>query len=392
MGVTGGIAAAKSTLLASRLNKAGFDVHVIMSANAQKFVAPLTFRILTGNPVVTDMFDEPEEWDVRHVSLAKRAQLFLVCPATANFLGKAANGIADDMLTTTLMASRCPVVVAPAMNDAMWENAVVRGNVDMLRGLGYVFAGPVQGRLACGTEGPGRMAEPDEIFEVVRHAYFASGRPSLKGMKVLVSAGPTVEPIDPVRYIANRSSGKMGYAIASAAAARGAEVTLVSGPTSLKDPLGLSIIRVETAVQMMDALSSGFDACDAFIATAAVADYKPAEIRKGKMKKGFSEVIDLQLTENPDILKSLSGRKSKQLMVGFAAETEDAIDNAFKKYSRKGLDMIVVNEIGPSNQPFGSEYNLVSIIRGEGNVESLPRMSKAELSHIILDRMMEIRG
>ncbi len=392
MGVTGGIAAAKSTLLASRLNKAGFDVHVIMSANAQKFVAPLTFRSLTGNPVVTDMFDEPEEWDVRHVSLAKRAQLFLVCPATANFLGKAANGIADDMLTTTLMASRCPVVVAPAMNDAMWENAVVRGNVDKLRGLGYVFAGPVQGRLACGTEGPGRMAEPEEIFEVVRHAYFANGRPSLKGMKVLVSAGPTVEPIDPVRYIANRSSGKMGYAMASAAAARGAEVTLVSGPTALKDPLGMSVIRVETAIQMMDALSSGFDGCDAFIATAAVADYRPAENRKGKMKKGFSEDIDLQLTENPDILKSLSGRKSNQLMVGFAAETEDAIDNAFKKYSRKGLDMIVVNEIGPANQPFGSEDNLVSIIRGEGNVESLPRMSKAELSHIILDRMMEIQG
>ncbi len=390
MGVTGGIAAAKSTLLASRLNKAGFDVRVIMTPNATKFVSELTFRSLTGNKVVTDMFEEPEEWDIRHVSLAKKARLAVICPATANFIGKAANGIADDMLTTTIMALGCPVVVAPAMNDAMWANDAVQANVLKLKGLGYVFAGPVTGRLACGTEGLGRMAEPDAIFDVVMHSYLAIGRSSLKGVKLLVSAGPTVEPIDPVRYIANRSSGKMGYALASAAAARGAEVTLVSGPTALSDPLNVEVKRVDTAEQMLKALEDGFEGCDAFVATAAVADYRAKEYSDRKIKKEKAGMKELELVENPDILAKLSSMKGGRLMVGFAAETEDAIESALGKYSKKGLDMIVVNEVNERNQPFGAEDNIVSIITGKGEVESLPRMSKSELSHMILDRISEL--
>lgn len=390
MGVTGGIAAAKSTLLASRLNKAGFDVRVIMTPNATKFVSELTFRSLTGNKVVTDMFEEPEEWDIRHVSLAKKARLAVICPATANFIGKAANGIADDMLTTTIMALGCPVVVAPAMNDAMWANDAVQANVLKLKGLGYVFAGPVTGRLACGTEGLGRMAEPDAIFDVVMHSYLAIGRSSLKGVKLLVSAGPTVEPIDPVRYIANRSSGKMGYALALAAAARGAEVTLVSGPTALPDPLNVEVKRVDTAEQMLKALEDGFEGCDAFVATAAVADYRAKEYSDRKIKKEKAGIKELELVENPDILAKLSSMKGGRLMVGFAAETEDAIESALGKYSKKGLDMIVVNEVNERNQPFGAEDNIVSIITGKGEVESLPRMSKSELSHMILDRISEL--
>lgn len=390
MGVTGGIAAAKSTLLASRLNKAGFDVRVIMTPNATKFVSELTFRSLTGNKVVTDMFEEPEEWDIRHVSLAKKARLAVICPATANFIGKAANGIADDMLTTTIMALGCPVVVAPAMNDAMWANDAVQANVLKLKGLGYVFAGPVTGRLACGTEGLGRMAEPDAIFDVVMHSYLAIGRSSLKGVKLLVSAGPTVEPIDPVRYIANRSSGKMGYALALAAAARGAEVTLVSGPTALPDPLNVEVKRVDTAEQMLKALEDGFERCDAFVATAAVADYRAKEYSDRKIKKEKAGIKALELVENPDILAKLSSMKGGRLMVGFAAETEDAIESALGKYSKKGLDMIVVNEVNERNQPFGAEDNIVSIITGKGEVESLPRMSKSELSHMILDRISEL--
>ncbi|HOH11050.1 MAG TPA: bifunctional phosphopantothenoylcysteine decarboxylase/phosphopantothenate--cysteine ligase CoaBC [Bacillota bacterium] len=390
MGVTGGIAAAKSTLLASRLNKAGFDVRVIMTPNATKFVSELTFRSLTGNKVVTDMFEEPEEWDIRHVSLAKKARLAVICPATANFIGKAANGIADDMLTTTIMALSCPVVVAPAMNDAMWANDAVQANVLKLKDMGYVFAGPVTGRLACGTEGLGRMAEPDAIFDVVMHSYLAIGRSSLKGVKLLVSAGPTVEPIDPVRYIANRSSGKMGYALASAAAARGAEVTLVSGPTALPDPLNVEVKRVDTAEQMLKALEDGFEGCDAFVATAAVADYRAKEYSDRKIKKEKTGIKELELVENPDILAKLSSMKGGRLMVGFAAETEDAIESALGKYSKKGLDMIVVNEVNERNQPFGAEDNIVSIITGKGEVESLPRMSKSELSHMILDRISEL--
>lgn len=390
MGITGGIAAAKASLLASRLTKAGFDVHVVMTANATRFVQPLTFRSLTGNRVVTDMFDEPGEWDVRHVSLAKKARLAVVCPATANFLGKLANGIADDMLTTTLLASRAPLVIAPAMNDAMWAHPAVQDNVRKLASRGAVFAGPVSGRLACGTEGLGRMAEPDDIFEVVRHVYLGKGRPSLSGRRILVSAGPTVEPIDPIRFIANRSSGKMGCAVAMAAAARGAEVTLVLGPSEVHEPLGVRTIRVETAEQMLSALLAHFDGSDSFIATAAVSDYRAKDRSASKLKKDGSGGLELKLEENPDILKTLSMRKGTKLMVGFAAETDDAVENARAKYIKKGLDLIAVNEVGAKNQPFGSDDNLITLLSGDGEPESLPRMGKAEIAHIILDRMVSI--
>jgi len=273
----------------------------------------------------------------------------------------------------------------------MWANPVLQANVVKLRGLGYHFAGPVAGRLACGTEGIGRMAEPDAIFDVVRHVYYSIGRPALKGVNVLISAGPTQEPMDPIRYIANRSSGKMGYSIASAAAARGASVRMVSGPTSLPDPLNVDVDRVETAEEMLRALKAGYGKCDVFIATAAVADYRVKDFSERKLKRAKGEEKALQLVENPDILGELSAIKGSRTMVGFAAETDDAIESALGKYSRKGLDMIVVNEVGENNQPFGSEDNLVSIITGPDEIESLPRMNKAELSHVILDRVAKLR-
>lgn len=388
-GVTGGIAAAKASLLASMLVKSGFDVHVVMTEAACEFVAPLTFRTLTANPVTVDMFAEPDQWNVKHVSLAEAADLFVVAPATANFLGKVASGIADDMLTTTIMATRAPSVIAPAMNTRMYTNPVVQRNIKVLSDLGYRFIGPESGRLACGDVGPGRMAEPERILEYAMHVHEGARRPSFEGRRVVVTAGPTREHLDPVRFLTNRSSGKMGYAIAGAAASRGAQVTLVSGPVSLNVPEGCEMVNVESACQMRDAVVHAASGADLVVSAAAVADYMPADFSESKIKKSAGLSL-LELERTPDIIAELGRAKGGRVLVGFAAETDDLIANALRKLSTKNLDMIVANMVGGADSPFGADHNRVTIIRPERAPEALPAMSKLVLAHEILDRISAI--
>ena len=388
-GVTGGIAAAKATLVASMLVRQGLDLHVIMTESACEFVTPLTFRTLTANPVTVDMFEEPGQWNVKHVSLAQRADIFVIAPATANFLGKVSAGIADDMLTTTVMATRAPVVIAPAMNSVMYGNPIVQRNIASLKALGYMFVGPESGRLACGDMGAGRMASPERIVDFAMHALHGRGRPSLAGRRVLVNAGPTREPIDPVRYITNRSSGKMGYAIAGAAAARGAQVTLVSGPTNLPVPEGCALTPVETADEMYQACMTAAPDADIIIAAAAVADYRPARYSPGKIKKTADD-LHIELVRTRDILAELGQTKGARVIVGFAAETDDLLANAQAKLASKNLDIIVANSVGGEHSPFGSDENTVALLRPGREPEGLPAMSKLALAHEILDRAASI--
>jgi len=388
-GVTGGIAAAKATLAASMLVRRGLDVHVIMTESACEFVTPLTFRTLTANPVTVDMFEEPGEWNVKHVSLAQRADLFVIAPATANFIGKTAAGMADDMLTTTVMAARAPIVIAPAMNTGMYENPIVQRNIASLRALGYMFVGPERGRLACGDTGPGRMAAPERIVDFAMHALHGRARPSLAGRRVLVNAGPTREPIDPVRYITNRSSGKMGYAVAGAAAARGACVTLVAGPTDLPVPEGCALIEVETADEMYNACVAAAPASDIIVAAAAVADYRPASYSGSKIKKTADDLC-IRLARTRDIIAEIARTKGERVIVGFAAETDDLLANAQTKLAAKNLDMIVANVVGGECSPFGSDEDTVTLLRPGLEPEGLPAMSKLALAHEILDRVASI--
>ncbi len=388
-GVTGGIAAAKATLAASMLAGQGLDVHVIMTKSACQFVTPLTFRTLTANPVTVDMFEEPGQWNVKHVALAQRADVFVIAPATANFLGKTVAGIADDMLTTTVMATRAPVVIAPAMNSGMYESPIVQRNIASLKALGYMFVGPESGRLACGDTGAGRMAAPERIVDFAMHALHGRGRPPLAGRRVLVNAGPTREPIDPVRYITNRSSGKMGYAIAGAAAARGAQVTLVSGPTNLPVPEGCALTPVETADEMYQACMTAAPDADIIIAAAAVADYRPARYSPGKIKKTADD-LHIELVRTRDILAELGQTKGARVIVGFAAETDDLLANAQAKLASKNLDIIVANSVGGGHSPFGSDENTVALLRPGREPEGLPAMSKLALAHEILDRVASI--
>ena len=388
-GVTGGIAAAKATLVASMLAGQGLDVHVIMTESACEFVTPLTFRTLTANPVTVDMFEEPGQWNVKHVSLAQRADLFVIAPATANFLGKTAAGIADDMLTTTVMATRAPVVIAPAMNSNMYGNPIVQRNIASLKALGYMFVGPESGRLACGDEGAGRMASPERIVDFAMHVLYGRGRPSLAGRRILVNAGPTREPIDPVRYITNRSSGKMGFAIAGAAAARGAQVTLVSGPTNLPVPEGCALTPVETAEEMYQACMTAAPNADIIIAAAAVADYRPADYSRIKIKKTAGD-MSIELERTRDIVAELGRTKGTRVIVGFAAETNDLLANAQAKLASKNLDIIVANTVGGEKSPFGSDDNTVTLLRPGLEPEALPAMSKLALAHEILDRAASI--
>lgn len=390
-GVTGGIAAAKVSLAASMLVKACVDVHVIMTKSACEFVTPLTYRTITANPVTVDMFAEPDEWNVKHVSLAQSADVFVVAPATANLIGKVASGIADDMLTTTIMATRAPVIIVPAMNTGMYTNPIVQRNIATLTDLGYRFVGPECGRLACGDTGPGRMAEPERIVEYVLHVLEAQGRADLAGLKVVVNAGPTREAIDPIRFISNRSSGKMGYAVAGAAAARGARVTLVSGPVSLSRPEGCEIVAVESAEQMLEATVAAAADADIVVATAAVADYTPAHYSESKLKKGDGE-LSLELARTGDILARLGADRtsSPRVLVGFAAETDDLLANAQAKLARKNLDMIVANRIGGDDSPFGSDSNSVVILRPGHNPEPIGPASKLHIAHAILDRAISV--
>lgn len=387
VGVCGGIAAYKAVEVVSRLKKLGADVDVIMTANAQKFVTPLTFRSLSHRPVVTDMFDEPEYWDIKHISLAKKADLFIIAPATANIIGKLASGIADDMLTTTVVAAKAPVLIVPAMNHDMYSNAIVQQNIEKLKGLGYIFMEPDTGVMAEGTYGKGRLPEPCAIVEAA--AGLLNPSCDLKGLRILVTAGPTRENIDPVRYISNYSSGKMGYAVAEAAAERGADVVLVSGPVSVSAPAGVKLVSVNTAVEMRDAVINEFSDCDAVVMAAAVADYRAAEVSDLKIKKDDDEMI-LRLEKNPDILRELGGLKGGRILAGFCAETDHLVENALKKVEAKNLDMIVANDVTMEGAGFGTDTNIIKIVKRDGSVIDLPLMSKKDAAHKVLDEVRDL--
>lgn len=387
LGVTGGIAAYKAVEVVSRLKKAGASVHVIMTEGATKFVTPLTFRELSANPVAVHMWEEPKTWNVEHIALATLADIFLIAPATANIIGKIANGIADDMLSTTVMATKAPVVIAPAMNTNMYLNAITQQNITKLASLGYRFIEPATGMLACGVEGPGRLAEPSTIVEYVGNLF--NRNCSLQGKKVLITAGGTREPLDPVRYIGNRSSGKMGYALAGAAAARGAEVLLVSGPANLPAPQGVTVIPVESAQQMRDAVLAQYHDADIVIKAAAVADYRCVKQAEHKIKKN-DENLTITLEKNPDILAELGRLKTKQILVGFAAETEQLVAYATEKLNRKNADMIVANNVMLPDAGFNTDTNIVKLLYRDGRIEDLPKMEKTKLAGIILDRICSL--
>ena len=390
IGVTGGIAVYKALDVISALRKKDIEVHVIMTESASKFVNPLTFQSISQNMVVTDMFAEPKAWEIQHISLAQKADLMLIAPATANIIGKVANGIADDMLSTTIMAAAKPkVIFAPAMNTNMYQNRIVQGNIEKLKGYGYEFIEPASGRLACGDIGIGKLADVNTIVERVL-AELSDKEQDLKGKKVLVSAGPTIAPIDPVRYLTNRSTGKMGYAIAEEARDRGAEVILVSGPTNLNPPKNVRIINIKTNEEMKNEIFNNFEWADIVIKSAAVADYKPKEYSKEKIKKGEGD-LNICLTRDNDILKSLGDIKTHQILVGFAAESNDVLKNAEKKLKNKNLDFIVANDITSSDTGFGSEDNKVVIISKNNERLELEKMSKKEVASNIFDMILEKR-
>ncbi|WP_027397174.1 bifunctional phosphopantothenoylcysteine decarboxylase/phosphopantothenate--cysteine ligase CoaBC [Anaerovibrio lipolyticus] len=389
LGVTGGIAAYKSVDLASRLRKAGANVHVIMTKGAQNFVTPLTFREITGNSVTTTMWGEVTNHNVEHIALANLADLVIVAPATANFIAKCAIGMADDMLTTTLLATKAPIFFAPAMNSNMYENQLTQKNIDVLIESGWNFIPPESGHLACGTDGVGRMPEPADILDFVRFTMaFAA---DMLGIKVLVTAAGTYEPIDPVRYIGNRSSGKMGYAIAEAAKKRGAEVILVSGPSALTPPEGVEFIGVESAAEMRDAVMEHFSEADMVIKAAAVADYRVRNVSDQKIKKNDEE-LTLVLEKNPDILKELGEKKrAGQILVGFAAETQNLLEYAKAKLEKKNLDMIVANDVSRKDAGFNTDTNVVKLLYRNGAIEELPIMTKHKLADELLNRVLKIK-
>ncbi|MDF2612370.1 MAG: coaBC [Clostridia bacterium] len=384
LGVTGGIAAYKALDIISALRKKGIETHVIMTKNACEFVTPLSFETLSNNEVVTDTFKRTKSWEVEHIALAKRADLFLIAPASANVIGKAAHGIADDMLTTTLMAARCPILFAPAMNTAMYENAIVQENITFLKNKGCYFIEPDSGFLACGDLGKGKLQKVEVIVEEVLS--FLEEKKDLEGKNIMVTAGPTIEAIDPMRYITNHSSGKMGYAIAEAAVKRGANVKLVSGPTNLLCPDGVERINTQSAMDMYETVNQNFQWADVVIKAAAVADYRPAEVSDMKIKKS-GEDIQIRLTRNPDILQSLGAKKGNKILVGFAAETHNLITYAKEKIEKKNLDFIVANNISEENAGFKGDTNIAAIIDKDGVSNQYPMMSKTELANIILDKV-----
>lgn len=389
LGVTGGIAVYKACELLRLLQKRGIDVFVVMTQNACSFVAPLTFETLSGHPVAVDTFDRPQTWEVEHIALAKRADLFLIAPATANIMGKMACGIADDMLSTTVMATRAPVLVAPAMNTGMWENAAVQQNVKTLRARGVEIVAPVSGHLACGDSGAGKLEDVAVIAERACELLFA--KKDMEGLRVMVTAGPSREALDPVRYISNRSSGKMGYAIAQAAQKRGAEVTLLSGPVAIEAPLGVKLVPFTTTQELLDRASELAQEQDLLIQAAAPADYRAKEIAPQKIKKQGGEPMTFTLVENPDVAATLGkAKRSGQVFVGFAAETNDVLAHARDKLARKNLDMIVANDVTRPGAGFDVDTNIVTLITKDGQ-EALPMMSKAEVAQRILDRALALR-
>ena len=390
LGVTGGIACYKSANLASALVKQGANVQVLMTKNATEFIGPHTFESLTGNRVSVDTFDRNYQFQVEHIALADQADLVLVAPATANVLAKLAHGLADDMLTTTILACNCPKIAAPAMNTKMYENPVTQDNLDILRKYGWEIVEPASGRLACGAVGKGKMPEPEDLLETVLHAL--SHEKDMTGLKVLVTAGPTREALDPVRYLTNHSTGKMGYAIAKAAAARGASVTLVSGPVNLKKPPYMEVVDILSAQDMFDAVTSRAPDQDIIIKAAAVADYRPATVAEDKIKKSGTDAdLSLPLARTSDILAWLGEHRAPgQFLCGFSMETRDMVDNSRKKLEKKHIDLIAANNLKQAGAGFGVDTNLLTLIAADGAKE-LPLMSKEEAAHALLDEIMSRR-
>lgn len=388
LGVTGGIAAYKSAEIASRLKKSGINVDVIMSENAQKFIAPLTFQSLTGNKAVTDMFSTDFQPSIEHISLAKKADVILIAPATANIIAKITYGLADDMLSTVVLASKAKLIIAPAMNTQMYENPVTQQNIEILKKRGVIFIDSVEGLLACNDVGKGKMEEPQKIVEITLHNLFKEY--SLSGKKILITAGPTIEDIDPVRFITNRSTGRMGYEIVKEAVRRSAEVTLISGKTNLDIPYGLcEFVPVRSAEDMYREVVARASQNDIVIKSAAVADYRPSILADDKIKKSDDD-LKINLERTKDILFEIGKEKREnQFFVGFAAETKEVISNAKNKIKKKNLDMIVANDVKKDGAGFGTQTNIVTIINSKGEVEELSKMTKSEVASTIFDRIIK---
>ena len=382
LGITGSIAAYKAADIASKLTRAGASVEVVMTDSATRFVAPLTLRSITGRPVVTDMFELASEFSIEHIALAEVADVVVIAPATANIIAKLSAGIADDMLACTVLATKAPIILAPAMNVNMFENPITQENLSKLKARGFTIVDPACGRLASGKIGLGRLAEVDEIIATINQVLGRSG--DIAGKRIVVTAGGTQEPIDPVRHIGNRSSGKMGYAVAEAARDRGAVVLLITAPTSLPQPAGIEVVRVRTAAGMKEAVAEAVAQADVLIMAAAVADYQPQSVAEAKIKKD-SPSLTLELIRTPDILAEVKGNF---IRVGFAAESEDIVANAKQKLEKKQLDIIVANDITDADSGFGADTNKVTLISRDGKVETLPLLSKRELADKILDRVV----
>ena len=390
LGVTGGIAAYKSAEIVSRLRHMGAHVHVIMTKNATEFICPLTFQTLSANQVVTDTFAAPEYWNVEHVALAKLAEVFVVAPATANILAKMAAGIADDMLSTTLLATRAPILAAPAMNTGMWNAPATQANIRTLKSRGVQFIGPDTGPLACGDSGAGRMSEPKEIVETV--GKLLASRKDFTNLRVLITAGATRERLDPVRFLTNDSSGKMGFALAEAARDRGAETTVICGSVSVPAPDGIRIVRIESAEDLLKAMKKEVPDHDTIIQAAAVADYRPEIYEDKKIKKKSGQQLVLKLVENPDVAQAVAAiRKPEQILVGFAAETDHVTENAKEKLKKKKLDMIVANDVTKEGAGFNTDTNIAALITKDG-IQEYPLMKKRELADIILDEILRIKA
>lgn len=388
LGVSGGIACYKAVELVRLLVQEGFTVQVVMTRAAMEFVTPLTFQTLSGHPVASEIFSLTEESQIGHINLADHADLFVIAPATANLIGKLASGIADDLLTTVLMATRAPVLIAPSMNIHMYGNPILQENIRKLKRVGYRFMEPAEGYLACGYEGKGRLPEPQDIVEAIQGLL---KKKDLTGERLLITAGPNHEPLDPVRYISNRSSGKMGYALARQGTRRGAEVTLISGPTSLDPPAGVRLIPVKSAAEMRRAVLKAFPDTTAVLMAAAVADYHPEKFVPKKIKRGKG-VLRLNLKPNPDILRELGMKKNGRILIGFAAETESLIANAKKKLREKNLDLIVANDVTEEGSGFDGDTNKTTILDKTGAVHPLPLMSKDELADRIYDYLIALKS
>ena len=388
LGMTGGIAAYKTGELIRECIRRGANVKVIMTDHAQEFMTPMTVQTLSQNPVFTDMFSLIKDYDIAHISLAEFADIAVIAPATANVIGKVASGIADDLLTTVLMATKAPVLFCPAMNMNMYANPIVQENIAKLSTLGYQFVEPGYGELACKVTGPGRLPEVPEIMEAIETALTEK---DLAGERILVTAGPTREPFDPVRFISNHSSGKMGYALAAMARRRGAHVTLVSGPSALPPPVGVRFVPVSTALEMRDAVMANLERTTVVIKAAAVADYRPAEVALNKIKKKEGP-LSIKLVRNPDIISEIGKQKGNRILVGFAMESENLIENAKGKLLAKNMDMIIANDLTQEGAGFQTDTNIIKILDRDGGMEELPLMDKREVANRILDRIRDMRA